>query len=201
MRARKKDPPRRPPTDLAPQARVRYAGAGVVNNQGAGDRQEGRDVLTFNRCRDLLWQRVLRFTYVYEEGDGYVVRLCGHEKGDFCGYGVRLTATRIAHLHPDGSVTLYAGLRRTALKKARLNRLFNAGIYQRRFVWYVQGVPFRDGTRLMPGGRVDLLSALGITGCPIDPAAPAIAADWLEEHGREQEAAALREYLRKTAAG
>jgi hypothetical protein len=145
-------------------------------------------VLTFAQCRELRRQRrrkVADTTYVYPEGDGF---------------GVRLGLFRVAHLGPDGSVTLYTCGPCPFTTRNRLNQLFRAGVYRRRFVWYVQGVPFVDGIRLLPGGQVDLLSALDIRDCPIDPAAPAIAADWLEEHGREAEAAALRAYLKKTAA-
>jgi hypothetical protein len=115
---------------------------------------------------------------------------------------VRFHDTPIVTLYKSGSARIWTGwyylpydllTPNLPITKQRINLLTGAGVYEQDQEWYVQGLPFEEGMQILPDGRVDLLHYLYIGSCPIDHAYPEIAADWLEDHGRDEEGRRLRE--------
>jgi len=108
-------------------------------------------------------------------------------------YYVLFHGTPIITFCPDGSVILRTGGYQTVTTKQRIWQFSGFDIFSLNFQWYVSGVGrFVEGMRITRNGQVDWIATLGIQDCPIDPREPQIAADWLEDHNRPEEAARLR---------
>lgn len=101
--------------------------------------QSIRDVgiLTYDRCERLLrgrdFRNIARNTSLTRE-DG-VIYVVYHR-------------TRILAFHKDGAVIADCAGYRTVSTKDRLNALADAGVYQKKFVWYIGRLEFYDGVNV-----------------------------------------------------
>lgn len=108
-------------------------------------------------------------TYLEERDCG----ICGEPYRAACGrpdhgpnYAVRLHDTDVVTVRPDGSYTLDSGGWRTVTTKDRMNRYSPHRVYSEKGMWYAYpvpqgdfsgwkaGIPFADGMRIYPDGRV-----------------------------------------------
>jgi hypothetical protein len=117
------------------------------------------------------------------------------------GFEVVLYTTPIIRFWADGRVALSAGKWRTQTTLNRLNQFQRvAQVCRCRGLWWIDtelgNWPFIDGITVRDG-TIDVLSTFRITGCPIGWDYPGIAADWLEENGRERDANRIRRYVRE----
>lgn len=60
-------------------------------------------------------------------------------------YGIRFHSTLIVVFHSDGRITLNTGGWKTATTKKRINdALVGVSLYQEKFVWYLQSLPYGE---------------------------------------------------------
>jgi hypothetical protein len=123
-----------------------------------------------------------------------------HVERERC-YEVIFHVSPIIRFYSDGRVKLWSGGWRTLTTRGRINQFQSAVyLYTRKGNWWVAlkkiAVPFHEGLMIREG-TVDVLATLGIEACPITWDFPGIAADWLEENRRDQEAERIREYVRQ----
>jgi hypothetical protein len=107
------------------------------------------DMLTYGECEKMLGKRG-------EKGSRDAKKVAHNTWLERCGpdYTVRLHRTVVVVIHQDGTYTLNAAEYRTTTTKDRIRRFGPASLCQKKFVWYVAGVPFHDGIRVDAVGHV-----------------------------------------------
>lgn len=111
-------------------------------------------------------------------------------------YYVVFRHTRIVAFHPDGSVMLNSGGHRTVTTKQRIWQFSGYVVNAVKGEWWLGEHRFVDGICLDKWGQVDWLRTLDIKDCPIPYYEPLIAADWLDDSNRPDEAEVLRKAVR-----
>lgn len=70
------------------------------------------------------------------------------------GLGIKLHATEIVIFYND-RIELNSGGYQTVTTKERMNRFTQFSITQKNFIWYVDGLPFKDGITFYNDGRIE----------------------------------------------
>ena len=69
---------------------------------------------------------------------------------------IRYTRTDIVKIKPNGDIILNSGGWQTVTTKRKMNQYLPSGfyLYQSKFEWFINDVPFIDGIKIMFDGKV-----------------------------------------------
>ena len=70
------------------------------------------------------------------------------------GYGIRLHDTEVV-IHYEDKIVLDSGGYKTVTTKSRMNEYTPYNVFQKQKVWYVDGIPFKDGITLHNNGMIE----------------------------------------------